>query len=379
MPRLDFDADEKISRKEYLKRKKKQKKMLKGKNRVSYILIGIIVILSIYVFTQFYVYSKASSYKYIEDDLAKRQKVYNIYYITEGYTYNPKYTLNSIHSDGFNDKVLDDNLGFRCIVTNQNYVYGLKETGLYRLDKNTNNQEMLIQNGVNKYTIYDNDIYVITGDNDELGLISQDTKEYKDMGISGVQEVLIDKDYIYVAIKSGINKDVYKYDKSGVKQIQLTKDVNASYMIQDDGNIYFVNKSDSSKIYKISKNENTQEKLADVTCMADDGELKDIDGSKYMFINSNMLYYVNTSDNNNLWAINLSDKTNQVVIQMSLQILQNVDNTVFFKVKGEMGVYLYNYNTKFMSQVTKNNASEFYVDSNDKVDIQIPKTSDIKN
>lgn len=379
MPRLDFDADEKISRKEYLKRKKKQKKMLKGKNRVSYILIGIIVILSIYVFTQFYVYSKASSYKYIEDDLAKRQKVYNIYYITEGYTYNPKYTLNSIHSDGFNDKVLDDNLGFRCIVTNQNYVYGLKETGLYRLDKNTNNQEMLIQNGVNKYTIYDNDIYVITGDNDELGLISQDTKEYKDMGISGVQEVLIDKDYIYVAIKSGINKDIYKYDKSGVKQIQLTKDVNASYMIQDDENIYFVNKSDSSKIYKISKNGNTQEKLADVTCMADDGELKDIDGSKYMFINSNMLYYVNTSDNNNLWAINLSDKTNQVVIQMSLQILQNVDNTVFFKVKGEMGVYLYNYNTKFMSQVTKNNASEFYVDSNDKVDIQIPKTSDIKN
>lgn len=379
MPRLDFDTDEKISRKEYLKRKKKQKKMLKGKNRVSYILIGIIVILSIYVFTQFYVYSKASSYKYIEDDLAKRQKVYNIYYITEGYTYNPKYTLNSIHSDGFSDKVLDDNLGYKSIVTNQNYVYGLKDTGLYRLDKNTNNQEMLIQKDVNKYTIYSSEIYVVTGQNNELGVINQDTKEYKDLGISNIQEVLADKDYIYVAVKDGINKDIYKYDKAGQKQAQLTKNANASYMIQDQASIYFVNKSDSSKIYKISKDGVSQEKLADVTCMSDDGELKDIDGSKYMFINSNMLYYVNTSDNNNLWAINLTDKTNSVVIQMSVQILQNVDNTVFFKVKGEMGVYLYNYDTKFMSQVTKNNASEFYVDSTDKVDIQIPKTSDIKN
>ena len=379
MPRLDFDTNEKISRKEYLKRKKKQKKMLKGKNRVSYILIGIIVILSIYVFTQFYVYSKASSYKYIEDDLAKRQKVYNIYYITEGYTYNPKYTLNSIHSDGFSDKVLDDNLGYKSIVTNQNYVYGLKDTGLYRLDKNTNNQEMLIQKDVNKYTIYNSEIYVVTGQNNELGVINQDTKEYKDIGISNVQEVLADKDYIYVAVKDGINKDIYKYDKAGQKQAQLTKNANASYMIQDQASIYFVNKSDSSKIYKISKDGVSQEKLADVTCMSDDGELKDIDGSKYMFINSNMLYYVNTSDNNNLWAINLTDKTNSVVIHMSVQILQNVDNTVFFKVKGEMGVYLYNYDTKFMSQVTKNNASEFYVDSTDKVDIQIPKTSDIKN
>lgn len=379
MQRLDFDTNEKMSRKEYLKRKKKQKRMLKGKNRVSYILIGIIIILSVYVFTQFYVYSKASSYKYIADELAKRQKVYNVYYITEGYTYKPKYTLNTIHSDGFNDKVLYDNLGFTNITTNQDYVYGIKDDLLQRLDKKTNKQEIVIQKEISKYTIYDSQIYVISGENSQLGVVDQKTKEYKDLNISNVYEVLVDKDNIYVAIKEKTNKNIYKVNKSDGQKVQLTKNANASYMIQFENDIYFVNKSDSSKIYKLAKDGSYQEKLADITCMSDDGELKDIDGSKYMFINSGMLYYVNTSDNNNLWAINLKDKSNASVIQMSVEILQNVDNTVFFKVKGEMGVYLYNYSTKFMSQVTKNNASEFFVDSTDKVEVQIPKASDIKN
>ena len=51
-----------------------------------------------------------------------------------------------------------------------------------------------------------------------------------------------------------------------------------------------------------------------------------------------------------------------IFIYGSVQILQNVDDTVFYKVKNEMGIYLYNYNTKFMSKVTNRNVSEFSID-----------------
>ena len=81
-----------------------------------------------------------------------------------------------------------------------------------------------------------------------------------------------------------------------------------------------------------------------------------------MFVSEGNLYYINPDDNNTLWKINLEDKNCEKVIHSSVQILQNVENTVFFKVKNEMGVYLYNFSTKFMSKITNRNVSEFSID-----------------
>lgn len=86
-----------------------------------------------------------------------------------------------------------------------------------------------------------------------------------------------------------------------------------------------------------------------------------------MFENNNFLYYINVDDGNTLWKINLDTKEKEKVIAVSVELLQNVSNTVFYKVKGEMGVYLYNYDTKFMSQVTKRKIKEFVVDEYEEV------------
>lgn len=363
MQRLDFDLNEKISRKEYLKRKKRQAKSLKKRSKLTYIFLGVTLLLSIYVMTQFYVYSKANNYKYVAGDDVNKQKVYNLYYITEGYTYNPKYTLNSINSDGFNDKTVYDNIGIADIISTDKYVYGIKDTGLYRLNKENSNLENVVQKDVNKYTIYNDEIYVIVGQDNKLEKIDSNTKEVKDLNLNNVAEILVDESNVFVAVIDGTQKNIYKIDKDGSNKLQLTKNSNASYMVQDGTKIYYVNKNDSSKIYSISKDGQHEEKIADITCLSDNGTLKEIDGSKYMFVHNDDLYYINTSDSNNLWKINLKDKSKSVVLQMSVQILQNIDNTVFYKVKGEMGVNLYNYDTKFMSQVTKNNVSDFYVDN----------------
>lgn len=364
MQRLDFETNEKISRKEYLKRKKKQaKSLIKKKSKITYILIGIIVILSIYVMGQFYVYSKSNSYKYVAGDDVKKQKVYNLYYVTQGYTYNPKYTLKSINSDGFNDNVVYQDIGFTNIFSINDYIYGIKDTGLYRLNKKDNTIDMIIEKDVNKYTIYNDKIYVIIGENNKVQEIDVNTKEAKDIGIENAAEILVDNDNVYIAVNEKTSKKIYKYIKADSSKVELTKDSNVSYMIQDANNIYYVNKGDSSKIYAQAKDGSKEEKIADIKCKSDNGEIKEIDGSKYMFVYNNNLYYINTNDSNNLCKINLNDKSTSRVIQMNVEILQNIDTTVFFKAKGEMGVYLYNYETDFMSQVTSNNASEFYVDN----------------
>ena len=80
-----------------------------------------------------------------------------------------------------------------------------------------------------------------------------------------------------------------------------------------------------------------------------------------MFTVNNNLYYINTEDKRNLWKINLDDKTNEKIISMSVDILEIVDNTVFYKVKDEKGVYLFNLDTKFTSLVSSRLITEFIV------------------
>ena len=82
-----------------------------------------------------------------------------------------------------------------------------------------------------------------------------------------------------------------------------------------------------------------------------------------MFVRENYLYYINPDDEDSLWRYNLDDKSNERVISASIEILQNVDNTVFYKIDKEMGVYLYNYDTKFMSLVTRRRVKEFVIDT----------------
>lgn len=360
MTRLQLNPEEEITRKEYLKRKKKQKQSLKKKSKISYIMVGALVILAVYVFFQFYVYSKSNSYKYVEGDGVSNQKVYNMYYVTEGYTYDPVYSLNSIRTDGFNDTLIYQNSGMHDIISKNNYIYGIKNGALCRFSKENSETETLVNSGVEKYTLTDTRVYYIA--NNKLSYIDVNTKENKEFSIDNVSEVLVDNNNLYVAKLEKTKKILVRYDLEGGAELKLTDSQNVSYIIQDENNIYFVNKADGNKIYKIGKDGSASASLSDAVGISDKGNIKEIDGNKYLFVSNGKLYYINPSDSNSLWSVSLSDNSKEKVIYGSVQILQNVDDTVFYKVKNEMGIYLYNYNTKFMSKVTNRNVSEFSID-----------------
>lgn len=360
MTRLQLNPEEEITRKEYLKRKKKQKQSLKKKSKISYIMVGALVILAVYVFFQFYVYSKSNNYKYVEGDGVSNQKVYNMYYVTEGYTYDPVYSLNSIRTDGFNDTLIYQNSGMHDIISKNNYIYGIKNGALCRFSKENSETETLVNSGVEKYTLTDTRVYYIA--NNKLSYIDVNTKENKEFSIDNVSEVLVDNNNLYVAKLEKTKKILVRYDLEGGSELKLTDSQNVSYIIQDENSIYFVNKADENKIYKIGKGGSNSTSLSDAVGISDKGNIKEIDGNKYLFVSNGKLYYINPSDSNSLWSVSLSDNSKEKVIYGSVQILQNVDDTVFYKVKNEMGIYLYNYNTKFMSKVTNRNVSEFSID-----------------
>ena len=360
LTRLQLNPEEEITRKEYLKRKKKQKQSLKKKSKISYIMVGALVILAVYVFFQFYVYSKSNNYKYVEGDGVSNQKVYNMYYVTEGYTYDPVYSLNSIRTDGFNDTLIYQNSGMHDIISKNNYIYGIKNGALCRFSKENSETETLVNSGVEKYTLTDTRVYYIA--NNKLSYIDVNTKENKELSIDNVSEVLVDNNNLYVAKLEKTKKILVRYDLEGGSELKLTDSQNVSYIIQDENSIYFVNKADGNKIYKIGKDGSNSTSLSDAVGISDKGNIKEIDGNKYLFVSNGKLYYINPSDSNSLWSVSLSDNSKEKVIYGSVQILQNVDDTVFYKVKNEMGIYLYNYNTKFMSKVTNRNVSEFSID-----------------
>ena len=369
MQRLQLDPDEKISRKEYLKRKKKQNNNIKVKSKAP-ILFGIVVLLlSIYVFTQFYVYSKANNYKYVSGDDVDSQEVYNVYYVTEGYTYDPVYSLNSILSNGFNDSIYYSNSLLTNISVDREYIYGIKNEGIYRIKKDTKEMETVVEKDVLKYLVNGDRVYYITAAESKLGIYNITEKSNVITSIDNISEILVDDNHIYMVKDEKTKKVLIRTDKDGNNKVDLKTDINVSYIIQDDYSLYFVNKSDANKIYTIGKDGKNYAKVADIVSISDTGDIKEIDGSNYMFVNQNKLYYVNAESENSLYVIDLTTKENTKVITSNVEILQNVKDTVYYKVKGEMGVYLYNYATKFSSQITNRKLKEFIVDEYVKIDL----------
>lgn len=363
MQRLQLDADEEITRKEYLKRKKKNAKILKKRSKITYLMIAIFTILVIYILVQFYLYKKKNNFVYTSGEEVDAQKIYNVYYVTEGYTYDPVYSLNKIHSDGFEEETIYQNSGLADIIVTKDYVYGIKQKGIYRLNRTTNEFEVIVESNVAKYTLYDDTVYYITLEDSKLKSIHVVTKETKDFDVSVASEILVDQNYVFVVQDEQTKKILFRFDKSGENKTQISNgDYNVSYIIQDATTLYYVNKEDENKIYCSKKDGSNEQKLADIKSVSDKGSIREVDGAKYMFVHDSYLYYINPEDGNTLWRINLDSKEQEKVISVAVEILQYIDNTIFYKIKNEMGVYLYNYDTKFMSQVTKRKVKEFFID-----------------
>lgn len=367
MQRIQLEENEEITRKEYFKRKKIQSKKIKKRSKLTIAMLITIVILVTYIAIQIYVYNRKNNFSYLADESVLSQDIYNVYYVTEGYTYDPKYSLNTIYSNGFNDITLLTDAGFSDIQVSKDKIVGIREKKLFSFEKTTSEIKNILDKEVYKYTLYGDECYLILEENKKLAKFNLTNLEYVEFTPENICEIVVDAKNIFIVKDEKTKKQLYKLEKDGNNIVKMANDANVSYIICDEERLYFVNKSDDNKIYSINKDGSDYKRVADIKSVTDTGVLKDIDGSKYMYINNRCLFYINSGDENSLWKYDLDTGENVKEISMQVEILQNVGSTVFYKIKNSVGVYLYNTETKFMSEITKRKVKEFIVDTYTKV------------
>lgn len=363
LQRLQFDLGEQISRKEYLKRKKRNSKLLKKRSKITYILLAIFLALAVYIVVQLIIYRRYNNFKYTLGEGVNAQAVYNIYFITEGYTYDPVYSISSITSLGENETSILPSCNIEKVIVEQDFLYGIRDGALCRVNKNDYTVEELIKDDIRKYVKHNNTIFYISTDNMVLKSYNIDTKETKIFDLANVEQILVNEDNVFAVTHTTEEKSIYRFNFDGQGKTKISSDAEVSYAIENNGVIYFVNRADSNYIYKVNTSGEGLSKVANIKSIYTKGKNDEVNGNKYMFIRENNLYYINPDDEDSLWRYNLDDETNERVISASIEILQNVDNTVFYKIDKEMGVYLYNYDTQFMSLVTRRRVKEFVIDT----------------
>lgn len=364
MQTLNINEEEQMTKKEYLKEKKKKNSKLKKRDKKYIIIIACVTLLAIYVFCQFYVYYKTNNYTYVTDEQVDNQKVYNMYFLSEGYTYEPNTSLNTMKTSGLEETevTIAKNIGFTSIMEYGDYIFGLKENALYKINKDTYEVVVLVEEDVYKFTMYEDEIYYISTNESKLYVFDLETNTSKSLKISNVKEVLVDEDYLFLCVTDLEKSILIRTDKDGSNEKELTDDEVVSYIIQDEDKIYFVNKGNDDKIYSVGKDGKNLEKILDIKSKSDTGDTEYIAGNKYMFVFDEYLYYINTDDNDTLWRASLTNDEKEKVLYSSIEMLEFYEDTVFYKNKNETGVYLYNLSTNFTSQISSRLIKEFIIE-----------------
>ena len=363
LQRLQFDSGEEISRKEYLKRKKRNSKLLRKRSKITYILMATFMALAVYIIVQVFIYRKYNNFKYTLGEGVNDQAVYNIYFVTEGYTYDPVYSISSISSLGQDEKSILPSSNVSSVIVDEDYLYGIRKGVICKINKSNYDIEELVNDDVKKYIKHNNIIIYTSTDEQKLKAYNIENAAVTDFDISNVEQILANDNNVFAITHTTGEKSMYRFDYSGQGKTKISGDNKVAYAIEDNGTIYYINKSDSNKIYKMDTNGENASSLGDIKGISTSGQVKQTNGQRCMFVKNNKLYFINSEDEDSLWSYDLSSGEKERIISASIEILQNIDNTVFYKIDNEMGVYLYNYDTKFMSLITKRRVKEFVIDT----------------
>ena len=357
---MSYLQGEVVSRKEYLKKKKREKtkRALRKISSRTWILLAFILIISVYVIHQFYIYNTKHRLVQTLPDEISSMKEYNIYYVSETYAYDAENQLKSMSTSSSDKLTIDEGLGITNIKVNNNNVFGIKNGSLIKIDNSLKEDKVttLIEKNVKGFTIYKNEIYAyLNGEGNEAGIYTISKKGKLNKIISGaVYQLLADKNHIYV-VES--NKNIVRYKKDGKEQEVLVNNSSAASIIQDEKAIFFVNIKDSNTLYRVDKETKKIEKVSKTATLFNG--IASMDGNSFMGVYDNVAYYINTKDSNKLYKSSVESKEDVAVLEDSIQILDVIDSTIFYKVKNDIGVYRYDILNGISSQVTSARVLEF--------------------
>lgn len=358
---MDFKQGETLTRKEYIKKKKKEKRKnaLSNISKRTWVMLAFIILCSAYVVYQFYIYNTKHRLVQTLPEEISSMKDYRIYYTSETYTYERgKNQLKSMSTTSNEKQTIEEGLGIYQINVKDNNIYGIKDGKLIKIDTNSKKitSKEIVSANVKGYAMYREDIYAyLSGEGVETGVYYVDEiNEPKKIINTEVLQMLVDANNIYIVNK---DKKIVRYNKDGQGETILANEYTSGGIIQDEKNIYFANLGADSKLYKIEKS--TGKVVALSKTGATLNTVTNMDGYSFMGVYDNEIYYINTKDGNKLYKSGLSLKEDEKILEDNIQILDVINGTIFYKVNGDIGVYRYDIANKISSQVTSGRVLEF--------------------
>lgn len=357
---MDFKQGETLTRKEYIKKKNKEKrkKAFKNISVKTWVMLAFVVLCSVYVIYQFYIYNTKHRLVQTLPDEISSMKDYKIYYTSETYTYeNGKNLLKSMSTTSNDKTTINEGLGIHQINVENNVIYGIKEENLVKIQLNSKKEEceVLITGNVKGYAMYKDEIYVyLSGDGVESGIYYLNEVNVPVKLVScEIKQMLIDTNNIYV-----VNNDnkIIRYDKDGQGETILGDGTTSGGIIQDEKNIYFVNLSNGNKLCKIEKGTGILSEVSKTGTAT--SEVCNMDGYSFIGAYEDEIYYINATDGNKLYKSSTRLEEDEKILENNVQILDVIDGTIFYKVVGDIGVYRYDILNKISSQVTSGRVLE---------------------
>lgn len=359
---MRISPEEVVSRKEYLKKKNRERKIrrLKGMSTSTRVIICFVIVISVYVAYQFSIYNKKHRLIQTLPDEISSLKDFYIYYVSDGYTYDKQNSLKYMSAMSDEKTNIEKGKGISKISISNKSVYGIKNGALVKVDTD-GKLTTLIEKNVQRFAVYKGKVYaLLKGEGIETGIYTLNKRKEEVKVIDGdYGQILVNEDNIYLLNNE---RHIVSYDKDGKNQQNIMMDAEASYMILNGENIIFVNKSDGDKIYKVNVKDKKVLKLTNHSAgVADGGEFAYSNGEQYIGASEEYVYYINSSDENNLYKVKNDGTEEAKLLKGKVQILDTVEDTIFYKIEGDIGVYRFDATARVSSQVTSARVLEFKV------------------
>lgn len=343
---MEYSKENIMTRKEYLKSKKKSKFDF---SKLKYLLIlVVIVLLSIYLFKQLNVYNKVTKIanKVVEETALA--KTMTMYYVADTYTKEGESSVLLYKSSDESRTKIANSEGLSNIKILEDKLYGLKKKKLYVIDLLTNEILQLTKRNVTAYDIKENNVYYICSTKKEKGLYKYNLESRKDVKlVSGdFYYIQLADEGIYTTSKATTSKSAVKYGFDGKGKKILSNKYIVSNMTCYNGNIYFINSSDS-KLYVIKNNGESIIKLSN----------SKVSNKQFVVYKDNLLYL--SKKDNSLYKLDLKTNKEEQVIKKNIQSIQNDENILYYKLSNNLGIYKYDILTNKTQQVTSVRTSEY--------------------
>lgn len=351
---LAKEREQSMSRKEYLKRLKKNKMkfpLLKP------ILISVIMIaLFVYVIHQLHVYNTVTEManKVVEE--SKLIKTYKMYFMSKPYEKEQVDNILYLYTGADESRLeIKDGLGLSNIQVYGDYLYGIKEGNLVKINTNTYELKQVCEENVVAFSINNSGIFVYRyykSDASKTGLYK--IGETEELIINKtIHQLSVDDNYIYIVAKDSTEKTLLRYTLDGKSHKSLTEKITVSNIVLDDSYIYYTNNSDKNRIYKVRIDGSQNVAVTQNKCV--------IDASKY---NGNSLFgiyqgnviYINSEDNK-IYLAN-TEKEN-VLIDNEVKCLQLNDKMLYVALKNKIEIHRYNLEKNELDKITSARFTEF--------------------